>query len=79
VLVTTGIEDGDTKIILIALSSGTGESTFFPDIKTPTMIDTNTSKPIMTVMAASVRLRSSIHQVYHFISSFFHAAKLQVG
>ncbi len=58
--VTTGTGDGDTKIILIALSSGTGDNTFLPDIRRPTMIDTKTRRPMITVIAASVRLRSSI-------------------
>jgi hypothetical protein len=57
---TTGMGDGETKMILIALSSGTGERTFLPDIRTPTIMDTNTSMPIITVTAASVRFRSSI-------------------
>lgn len=60
--VTVGLTTavGDTKIILIASSSGTGESVFLLVTTMPTMIATRRRNPIMTVMAASVRLRSSI-------------------
>ena len=63
---TTGIGDGETKIILIALSSGTGDNIFLPDIISPTIIDTKTRRPIITVTAASVRRRSSIVLSYNF-------------
>jgi hypothetical protein len=57
---TAGTSEGDTNIILIALSSGTGEMIFLPETKTPTTIDTKTRIPMITVTAASVRFRSSI-------------------
>jgi hypothetical protein len=51
---------GLTKIILIASSSGTGERIFLPETSIPTTRATNTKNPIITVIAASVRRRSSI-------------------
>lgn len=52
---------GVTKIILIALSSGTGDRIFLPDTNTPTVTATRTKNPTIKVMAASVRRLSSIH------------------
>ena len=60
---TAGYGDGEINIIFIALSSGTGDNTFFPDIRSPTIIETKTRSPIITVTAASVRRRSSILRV----------------
>ena len=55
---------GVRKIILIALSSsGTGETVFLPETMMPTTTATITRKPMMRVIAASVRLRSSIPAV----------------
>ncbi len=55
-----GIGVGEIKIIFIALSSGMGERIFLPETRTPTTIATSTIIPTMNVMAARVRLRSSI-------------------
>lgn len=52
---------GVTKIILMAPSSSdTGERIFFPETKTPTIMATSTNIPMITVIAASVRFRSSM-------------------
>lgn len=52
--------DGDIKIIFMALSSGTGDRIFLPDMRSPTIMDTKTKRPMITVIAARVRRRSSI-------------------
>lgn len=70
---------GETNIILMASSSGTGERIFLPETITPTTIAISNSNPTTTVMAARVRFLSSMASLYHFISSFFHAAKVQAG
>ena len=63
-LASGGVGVGVRKIILIALSSsGTGEIVFLPETMMPTMTATMTRKPIMSVMAASVRRRSSMGPV----------------
>lgn len=51
---------GETNIILMASSAGTGDRTFLPEIITPTIITISSSNPTMTVIAARVRFRSSI-------------------
>ena len=86
VVATIGV--GLINITRIAPSSGTGETTFFPETRTPIIITTKTITPIMMVRAAIVFLRSSIDITIshhgnvkrtYLISSFFHAAKVQVG
>jgi len=55
---------GVTKIIFIAFSSsGTGETVFLPDTRTPTIMATSTKNPIIRVMAASVFFLSSMATV----------------
>ena len=56
-----GVGVGVTKIIFIALvSSGTGDTIFFPETRTPTMTATIIRNPIITVIAASVFRLSSM-------------------
>lgn len=55
-----GIGVGLIKMILMAPSSGTGESTFLPVTTTPIVAAIRITNPRSTVMAASVRRRSSI-------------------
>ncbi len=60
-----GVGVGVTKIIFIALlSSGTGETVFLLVKTMPAMIVTSMKNPTMRVIAASVRLRSSMATVY---------------
>lgn len=60
VSVGTCIVVGLIKITLIALSSGTGETTFREEMMTPTTTTMRTTIPTMIVSAAMVRLLSSI-------------------
>lgn len=59
-----GMLVGEIKIIFIALSSGTGERIFLPDTSTPTITDTRTNTPMISVSAANVLFLSSIHLQY---------------
>lgn len=54
---------GEIKIILIAPSSGTGESIFLPETRVPTITAKSNTKPTIKVTAASVRRRSSMLRV----------------
>ena len=65
VSVVAGATVGVTKMILIALSSGTGETVFFPEITTPIMTTIKIPNPTMMVRAARVLRRSSMRSVYH--------------
>ena len=56
----SGVGVGVVKMILIAPSSGTGDTVLLPEITTPATIATNAKHARRTVMAASVRRRSSI-------------------
>jgi len=58
VIIGTGV--GLINITLIAPSSGTGETIFFPDTRTPMMTMTRTMTPTMMVSAAIVFFRSSM-------------------
>jgi hypothetical protein len=62
---------GVKKIIFIAPSSGTGESTFFPVSITTTIIMMKRKKLIIIPVAAIVFVRSSIYKVYHVPCSEF--------
>ena len=64
----TGVGVGVVKMILIAPSSGTGDTVFFAETTTPTTIAAKTKIPKSTVMAASVRLLSSIRAQYNILS-----------
>jgi hypothetical protein len=55
-----GICVGDTKMILMALSSGMGDTTLLLVTSAPTITATITKTPIINVIAASVRFLSSI-------------------
>ena len=59
---------GETNIILMASSAGTGERIFLPDTITPTTITISNSNPTTTVMAARVRFLSSMNPVYHWVA-----------
>ena len=58
---TTAAAVGLINITRIAPSSGTGETTFRPEITRPITTTTKTMIPIMMVSAAIVFLRSSIY------------------
>ncbi len=62
---TGGISVGEIKIILIAPSGGTGETTFLPDRRIPITTIINTPMLTRIVTAATVFVRSSIHLSYY--------------
>jgi hypothetical protein len=84
-----GVSVGVINMTRIALSSGTGERIFLLERTMPMTTMTRMTTPTMIVSAAIVFLRSSIRRKYttrkqsdgvpYLISSFFHAAKVQVG
>lgn len=59
VAVTMGV--GVIKMTRIAPSSGTGDTVFFPETRTPITITTRTMTPAIIVSAAMVFRRSSIY------------------
>ncbi len=58
VAITTGV--GETKMILMAPSSGTGDTVLLPARSTPMTIRISARTPMIIVTAAIVFLRSSI-------------------
>jgi len=74
--VTVLFADGDAalngvgvrKIIFIAPSSGTGDSTFLPVNNIPTMMRIIRKNPNTIPVAATVLVRSSINKVYHVVN-----------
>jgi len=62
---TGGISVGEMKIILIAPSGGTGETTFLLDRRIPITTIINAPMPTRIVTAATVFVRSSILLSYY--------------
>jgi len=54
---------GETNIILMALSSGMGDTILLLETSTPTTTATRTKNPTIMVIAAKVRVLSSIQRV----------------